>query len=196
MGIDANIAKLLFLDNGFSANYYIVELRMSLGARPMQWRKTLKQMLFLLGISVISAFTINFFSPAGIALVGQWDKAPSDITTNNDTFIHEYEIEHPEIAKQIYDSGKAVFVDTRSPNNYQEGHIKGAISLPIGQFDELIESFGKKYPIDTFIIAYCSGRTCNDSHKLAQLLFNYGYMNVGVFIDGYPGWKAEGYPIE
>lgn len=162
----------------------------------MQWRKILKQMLFLLGIAVISAFTINFFSPTGIALVGRWDETPGGVTTNNDTLTDVYEIEHPEIAKKIYDSGNAVFVDSRSHNNYQDGHIKGAVSLPVGQYDGLIQAFGEKYPTDTFIIAYCSGRTCDDSHKLAQLLLNYGYMNVGVFIDGYLGWKVEGYPIE
>jgi rhodanese-related sulfurtransferase len=164
----------------------------------MQWSKILKQMIFLLGISVISAFTINFFSPAGIALVGQWDESLGVVTakTNNDTFIDEFVIEDAENAKQIYDSDRAVFVDSRSHENYQDGHIKGAASLPVGQFDEIIEAFEEKYPTDTFIVAYCSGRTCNDSHKLAQLLLDYGYMSVSVFIDGYPGWKAKGYPIE
>ena len=196
MGIDANIAKRLFLDNGYSANYFIEEQRKSPGIKRLHRRTILNHLLFILSLSVVSAFTINFFSPAGITLVGRWDETPGGVTTNNDTFIDEYEIEHPEIAKQIYDSGKAVFVDSRARDNYQDGHIKGAVSLPVGQFDELVEAFGEKYPTDTFIIAYCSGRTCNDSHKLAQLLFNYGYVNVGVFLDGYPEWKAEGYPIE
>ena len=164
----------------------------------MQWSKILKQMIFLLGVSVIAAFTINFFSPAGIALVGQWDESLGVVTakTNNDTFIDEFVIENAENAKQIYDNGKAVFVDSRAHENYQDGHIKGAASLPVGQFDELIEAFEDKYPTDTFIVAYCSGRTCDDSHKLARLLLDNGYMSISVFIDGYPGWQAEGYPIE
>jgi len=44
------------------------------------------------------------------------------------------------IAK-IYDSGEAVFVDARSREDYEEGHIKGAVSLPVGQFHDFIEAF-------------------------------------------------------
>jgi len=155
-------------------------------------------MIFLLGISIISAFTVNFFSPAGIALVGQWDESLDviDAKAKSDVFNDELEIKHVKIAKQIYDSDKAVFVDARSFENFEDGHIQGAESLPLGQFDSLIESFKEKYPADTIIVTYCSGRTCDDSHRLEQLLFDNGYVNVSVFIDGYPGWKAEGYPIE
>ena len=164
----------------------------------MQWNKIIKEMFFLLGISIISAFTVNFFSPAGIALVGQWDESLGDIASDaeNDVFSGELEIKHVKTAKQIYDKGKAVFADARSLENFKNGHIKGAESLPIDQFDNLIKAFKDKYPADTFIVTYCSGKTCDDSHRLEQLLFDHGYINVSIFIDGYQGWKAEGYPIE
>ena len=164
----------------------------------MQWNKTLKEMIFLLGISIISAFTVNFFSPAGIALVGQWDESLGVVASkaDSDVFSGELEIKDVKTAKQIYDKGKAVFVDARSLENFKNGHIKGAESLPLDQFDNFIKAFKKKYPTDTFIVTYCSGRTCDDSHRLEQLLFDHGYVNVSIFIDGYQGWKAEGYPIE
>jgi len=164
----------------------------------MQWNKIIKEMIFLFGISIISAFTVNFFSPAGIAFVGQWDESLSVISAKakSDVFSGELEIKHVKIAKQIYDSDKAVFVDARSLENFEDAHIKGAESLPLDQFDNLIEAFKEKYPADTIIVTYCLGRTCDDSHRLEQLLFDKGYVNVSVFIDGYQGWKAEGYPIE
>ena len=46
------------------------------------------------------------------------------------------------------------------------------------------------------MITYCSGRTCEDSHNLARLLSEVGFTDVRVFIDGFPGWEAEGYPVE
>jgi rhodanese-related sulfurtransferase len=164
----------------------------------MQWNRTVKEMIFLLGISIISAFTVNFFSPAGIALVGQWDESSGVIASkaDSDVFSGELEIKHVKTAKQIYDKGSAVFVDARSIENFKNGHIKGAESLPLDQFDNFIKAFKKKYPANTFIVTYCSGRTCGDSHRLEQLLFDHGYVNVSIFIDGYQGWKAEGYPIE
>jgi rhodanese-related sulfurtransferase len=164
----------------------------------MRWNKVIKEMFFLLGISIISALSVNFFSPAGIALVGKWDDSAgvNPAKTESHVFSGEFEIKDVRTAKQIYDSDKAVFVDARSLENFENGHIKGAESLPLSQFDNLIEAFRKKYPTDTFIVTYCSGKTCDDSHRLEQLLFDHGYVNVSIFIDGYQGWKAEGFPIE
>jgi rhodanese-related sulfurtransferase len=164
----------------------------------MKWNKVIKEMFFLLGIAIVSALAVNYFSPSGITLVDKRGESPGGKAAKNKShvFSGELEIKDVRIAKQIYDSGKAVFVDARSPEDFAKGHIKGAESLPPGQFDELIGAFRKKYPADTFIITYCSGRTCNDSHRLEELLFDHGYVNVSIFIDGYQGWKGEGLPIE
>ena len=164
----------------------------------MRYRNVAKEVIILLGLVVIAAFTVNFLSPKGIALVGQWDESQGVITARakDDVVIDDLEIDDVEIAKQIYDSGEAVFVDARSREDYEEGHIKGAVSLSVGQFNVVIDTFKAQYSTASTIVTYCSGRTCDDSHKLAQLLFEQGYTKVGVFIDGYPGWEAEGFPIE
>jgi rhodanese-related sulfurtransferase len=162
------------------------------------YKELVNQTLILLGVSVVLAFVVNQFSPAGIAFVGQWDTAQGVITANakNGVVAGKIEIEDVIQAKQIYDSGDMLFVDARTREDFDEGHISGATSLPIGQFDELIDSFLDRHDIEQPIVTYCSGRTCEDSHNLAQLLIDFGYSDVKVFIDGYPGWKAEGYPVE
>jgi len=164
----------------------------------MDYKKLTKEITLLLGVSVGLALIVNYFSPAGIALIGQWDTSQGVITARakNDVFIEALEIEDVRIAKQVYDSGKALFVDARSREDYEDGHIRGAASLPVGQFDELIGTFIDQHSPDQPIVTYCSGRTCEDSHNLAQLLLDFGFNNVKVFIDGFPGWEAEGYPIE
>ena len=160
--------------------------------------ETIKEISILVSASIIAAFAVNYFSPAGIALVGQWDTSQGVITANekNDIALDDLEIGDLTLAKKLYDSQKFTFVDARSRDDYDEAHIKGAVSLPVGQFDEKIEAFLEQYPPEKAIITYCSGRTCEDSHRLAQLLLALGYTEINVFIDGYPGWKAEGYPIE
>jgi rhodanese-related sulfurtransferase len=160
--------------------------------------KTIKEISILVSTSVILAFTVNYFSPGGIALVGQWDTAQGVITANekNDLVPNDLEIGDVFLAKKLYDSQKFVFVDARSRSDYDEGHIKGAVSLPVGQFDEKIEAFLEQYPPEKSIVTYCSGRTCEDSHKLAQFLSAFGYAEINVFIDGFAGWEAEGYPID
>ena len=156
------------------------------------------QTFVLLGVSVTVAFFVNFFSPAGISLVGQWDTAEGVITAKakNDVVSGKLEIEDVSQAKQIFDRGNVLFVDARTRDDYDEGHIPGAASLPVGQFDEHINAFLDRHDVEKPIVAYCSGRTCEDSHILAQLLMDFGYSDVKVFIDGYPGWEAEGYPVE
>jgi rhodanese-related sulfurtransferase len=160
--------------------------------------KTIKEISILVGVSIIAAFAVNYFSPAGITLVGQWDTAKGVITANekNAIVLDDLEIGDVTLAKKLYDSQKFVFVDARSQDDYDEGHIKGAVSLPVGRFDEKIETFLEQYPPEKAIVTYCSGRTCEDSHRLTQLLLAFGYTEINVFIDGYPGWEAEGYPIE
>ncbi len=164
----------------------------------MPRQNIIKETIFLLGISIIFAFTVNFFSPAGIPLVGQWDELPDVMAAGaqSDVFSGELEIKQAKIAKEIYDSNTAVFIDARSLDEFREGHIKGAESLPLDQFDNVIGAFKAKYPADTFIVTYCSGKSSDASHRMEQLLFDNGYVNVSVFVDGYPAWKAEGYPIE
>ena len=160
--------------------------------------KTFKELSILTGTSIIAAFVVNYFSPAGIALVGQWDIAKGVITANekNELDLNDLEIGDITLAKELYDSKKFLFVDARSRDDYDEGHIEGAVSLPVGQFDEKIEAFMEQYPPEKAIVTYCSGRTCEDSHNLAQLLLALGYTKINVFIDGFPGWESEGYPIE
>jgi len=160
--------------------------------------KTAKEISIILGVSIVTALAVNYFSPAGIALVGQWDTSQGVVTARakNDIVIEGIEIGTVDQARKLYDSGKYIFVDARSPEDYEEGHIQGAVSLPVGQFEEKIAAFLERYPPEASIITYCSGRTCLDSHHLAEFLLEFGYDNVTVFIDGFPGWEAEGHPIE
>jgi rhodanese-related sulfurtransferase len=164
----------------------------------MVFRKTAKEIIILLVVSIALAMLVNFLSPSSIALVGQWDTTQGVITASPSGNEKEKPEEINSVARamEIFDSGNVLFVDARSSDNYEDGHIPGAISLPVGQFDEQIESFLNQHPPDAFIVTYCSGRTCEDSHNLAQLLSDVGYTHLRVFIDGFPGWKAEGYPVE
>jgi rhodanese-related sulfurtransferase len=164
----------------------------------MPYKDIAKELIIILGFAVIAAFTINYLSPNGIALFGQWDTSQGVITAKpkNDPVAGGFEIKDANTAKEIYDSGKAVFVDARSYEAFIDGHIKNAVSIPTNQFFEFIDHFKTKYPSTIPVITYCSGRECNDSHELAQYFIGEGYANVKVFIDGYQEWKTKGYPVE
>lgn len=164
----------------------------------MLYKDMAKELAILLSIAVVVGFAANYFSPKGIALFGEWDTSKGVITAKSktDVVVHKIEIKDILVAKKMYDSGKYTFVDARPYSVYEEGRIKGAVSVPLGQFDEIIESFIAEHPLSAPLITYCSGRECDDSHILAKFLFDEGYTEIHVFIDGYPAWEAEGYPIE
>ena len=164
----------------------------------MAIKKTIQEIITLLGVSLILALVVNTFSPRGIALVGQWDIAQGVVTASPAAGAtgQPQEIDSIALAKAIFDEGEVLFVDARSQKDYGNGHIPGAISLPVGQFKERIGSFLNRYPLEQPIVTYCSGRTCEDSHDLARFLSDIGFTNVRIFIDGFQGWEAEGYPVE
>ncbi|MFC1886689.1 rhodanese-like domain-containing protein [Thermodesulfobacteriota bacterium] len=158
------------------------------------------EIFLIIALALLSGFVVNFYlSSKGIALFGAWDTSKGVISAKSitdDPVMHDLEITDVHVAKSIFDSRKAVFLDARSLDDYMDGHIKGAVSTPVNRFEDEAESFKKQYPLSTYFVTYCSGRECDDSHKLAQDLLMAGYENVSVFIDGYPGWEAEGFPVE
>jgi rhodanese-related sulfurtransferase len=158
----------------------------------------IQKAFFLLFLAAIAALVTNHFSPVGIELIGQWDQGKSVINadTKDGSPDHHPDIDDVDMAKLIYDGGKAVFIDARSTDSYGKGHIKGAVSLPVDEFDSMIEFLLNRYPTDKHIITYCSGRSCEDSHRLAQMLFDFGYESVSIMIDGFPVWEESGFPVE
>lgn len=55
-------------------------------------------------------------------------------------------------AKKDFDTGTAVFVDSRPAESYKDLHIKGAINVPLSD----AETRWKEIPTDKKIIVYCS----------------------------------------
>ncbi len=149
-------------------------------------------------LAVITGFIHNYFSPNGIAIVGDWDSSKGVITAKpkNDPVLHDRELTDILYVKSLFDQKECLFVDSRDADSYQQGHIEGAVSLPVNTYIETIEEFLTTYPLTTCIVTYCSGRQCDDSHILAQHLVTEGYTKVSVFIDGYPAWEENGFPVE
>ena len=93
------------------------------------------------------------------------------------------------LVKEVVD-GKTVglIVDARpKKKKYDQGHIPGALSIPMSQYDKL----SGLLPADktALVIFYCGGYHCPLSHKSAYNAVAAGYTNVKVFPEGYPGWK-------
>jgi len=101
---------------------------------------------------------------------------------------------HAQEAKYLYDSGKAVFIDTRSLSSYRQGHIKGALAIPYHTTAENAEKY-KNVLKNKVLITYCSGAGCHISDKVAYKLFDIGYKKVAIFFGGWPEWNQYKYPV-
>ena len=75
--------------------------------------------------------------------------------------------------KKMRDDG-AFLIDVRSPQEYEEGHLEGAILIPNYTIMKEIENFIKNK--DAIIIVYCSSGS--RSKKAQKKLEKKGYKNV------------------
>jgi rhodanese-related sulfurtransferase len=97
--------------------------------------------------------------------------------------------------KELHAQQQAIFIDARDPYTFAEGHISGALSLPLGDADTGIVGFMAKTPFTTTIVVYCNGYGCHDSMDLADKLLRAGYQQVFVFEGGFPEWRDAGLPV-
>jgi rhodanese-related sulfurtransferase len=103
-----------------------------------------------------------------------------------------------ENVKKFFDAGPAAaaIVDARGPSEYAEGHVQGAVNVPYDDVVAKPELLAPYKKLGKVIITYCSGGDCEESKDLAKAMIDAGIRKVLVFTDGYPAWKAAGYPIE
>ena len=85
-------------------------------------------------------------------------------------------------------AGQAVFVDVREADEWEKGHVPGALFIPRGFLELRIE---EKVPDkDAEVIVYCAGGT--RSALGARSLQDLGYRNVSSMSGGFGRWKESG----
>lgn len=89
-------------------------------------KKSLSQNLFILLIAALIGFSINWFRPGGISIIGDWS-TEGRVTDDTGVFL----VIPLSEAKILYEKNKAVFLDARSKELFEAGHIKGAKNLPV-----------------------------------------------------------------
>lgn len=99
-------------------------------------------------------------------------------------------------AKAIVDSFSHIVLDARKTPEFHEGHIPGAMSLPVGEFDKHIASVSALLTPAQPIMVYCSGHECDESLELGGILIRSGFTNVTLFAGGMTSWKKAGYRVE
>lgn len=88
-------------------------------------------------------------------------------------------------------SKDVVILDTRPVNEYVAGHIAGAISVPVDELQRRL----RQLPKQKRYVAYCRGPYCVYADHAVEMLRAKG-RDARRLIEGFPEWRAAGYPIE
>jgi molybdopterin/thiamine biosynthesis adenylyltransferase/rhodanese-related sulfurtransferase len=95
-------------------------------------------------------------------------------------------------ARQVVDAGDALVVDVREQDEWDEGHIPGAVHISRGNLESRIERAAPDR--ERAILLYCSAG--NRSVFAAKTLAELGYEDVVSLSGGFTDWKRNGFPVQ
>jgi rhodanese-related sulfurtransferase len=99
-------------------------------------------------------------------------------------------VDKEELLRLIEDEAVTV-IDVRPEVEYEQGHIPAARSVPVEDLERRLAEL----PSEVEVVAYCRGPYCVYSDEAVRLLRSHGFRarRLG---EGFPEWRAAGYPIE
>jgi len=86
---------------------------------------------------------------------------------------------------------EVVILDARPAREFAAGHIAGALSIPVEKLQQRL----RELPKSKEYVAYCRGPYCIYADRAVELLRANG-RRARRLVDGFPEWKAAGFPIE
>jgi sulfur-carrier protein adenylyltransferase/sulfurtransferase len=95
-------------------------------------------------------------------------------------------------ARERIESQEPVVVDVREQDEWDEGHIPGAVHIPRGHLESRIERAAPDHARQ--IVVYCSAG--NRSAFAAKTLNELGYEDVVSLSGGFTDWKRNGFPVQ
>lgn len=99
-------------------------------------------------------------------------------------------VESEELVRRVRD-GEAILLDVRPHEEYEAGHITGALSAPVGELEEVLA----RLPSDKQIVAYCRGPYCVMSIDAVRILRDRGFDAIRLQA-GVSDWRARGLEVE
>jgi rhodanese-related sulfurtransferase len=82
-------------------------------------------------------------------------------------------------------------IDVRPEVEYEQGHITAARSVPVENLKRRLAEL----PRELEVVAYCRGPYCVYSDEAVWLLRRHGF-SARRLEEGFPEWRAAGYPVE
>lgn len=154
----------------------------------MRWRTGFREAVIMALCASVLGFVYTGITRKGV-FAAEFSQGPAASRPGEQSSII-----HVDEAKELYESGRALFIDARHPFEFALGHIRDAVNIPLGEFEKRqgqIDSL----PRDKVLVTYCDGVQCNSSIGLAVRLREAGFQSVRIFFAGWNEWQARGLPV-
>ncbi|MDO4726475.1 MAG: rhodanese-like domain-containing protein [Porphyromonadaceae bacterium] len=92
----------------------------------------------------------------------------------------------------IKNNKELVIIDVRTPEEFEEGHLKGAINIDVKKSD-FEEQIAKLDTSKTYLVYCRSGRR---SAGAVRIMHNKNFKSLYEISDGFMGWTNKGLPVE
>ncbi|VWB61412.1 ArsR family transcriptional regulator [Burkholderia aenigmatica] len=99
-------------------------------------------------------------------------------------------VSRDELTARLAD-GLVTLLDVRPHDEFTEGHLPGALNIPLSELDARVSEL----PAGTEIVAYCRGPYCVFAVEAVAALRARGF-HAARLEDGFPEWKAAGLAVE
>jgi phage shock protein E len=128
-------------------------------------------------ISLVSLFTLSLFSTCAQEASGD------QVITNTNAESFE---------SGIQGDIKAIVLDVRTPEEFEAGHVKGAININFYD-DDFAEQVSKVIDVDATVYVYCKAGT--RSANSCKIMENKGFKHLINLKGGFDNWVRAGKPV-
>lgn len=138
----------------------------------------------VIGFAMLVVLAVGCFTLAGCMSGGTSNSGSSSSSSSGSTGYTTISVEQ---AKQLIDAGGVTIVDVRTQSEYEQGHIPGAILVPL-------DTIGSTQPSalpnkDATLLVYC--RTGVRSAQASAALVKLGYTHINNMDGGITAWKYD-----
>ena len=116
-------------------------------------------------------------------------KTAHDLVTEAKALVHEVSLEQAEEAIRSADA----LIDVREADEYQAGHLPGAIHISRGLLEFKLSSTPALDSRNLKVLVYC--KTSGRAALAARALQDMGYLHVQSIAGGFDAWTAAGKPV-
>jgi len=157
-------------------------------------KKLWLQLVIIVILSTAISMAYNLFQESPLPIFKSYKPDPAQ-EVGEDLSVYYTEIDADGL-RDMMDADMAVLLDARTKENYNNGCIPRAMSLPIGEFKQKYDTISPLLGEGKAIIIYCIGVHCIDSSLLAKELYQKGHREIFVYRGGIEEWQEQGYPLE